>query len=34
MIHDTVIIRGNVDIGENVTIEPYAIITGRCRDAR
>jgi UDP-N-acetylglucosamine acyltransferase len=30
MIHDTVIIRGNVDIGENVTIEPYAIITGPC----
>lgn len=31
MIHDTVIIRGNVDIGENVTIEPYAVITGPCR---
>lgn len=31
MIHDTVIIRGNVDIGENVTIEPYAIISGPCR---
>ena len=31
MIHDTVIIRGNVDIGENVTIEPYAIINGPCR---
>lgn len=33
MIHDTVIIRGNVDIGENVTIEPYAIITGPCQIA-
>ena len=30
MIHDTVIIRGNVDIGDNVTIEPYAIISGPC----
>lgn len=30
MIHETVIIRGNVDIGENVTIEPYAIISGPC----
>lgn len=30
MIHETVIIRGNVDIGENVTIEPYAVITGPC----
>ena len=30
MIHDSVIIRGNVEIGERVTIEPYAIITGPC----
>jgi UDP-N-acetylglucosamine acyltransferase len=30
MIHDSVIIRGNVTIGERVTIEPYAIITGPC----
>jgi len=30
MIHDSVIIRGDVTIGERVTIEPYAIITGPC----
>lgn len=30
MIHDSVIIRGDVSIGERVTIEPYAIITGPC----
>ncbi|MFZ9274989.1 MAG: acyl-ACP--UDP-N- acetylglucosamine O-acyltransferase [Ilumatobacteraceae bacterium] len=30
MIHDSVVIRGNVEIGERVTIEPYAIITGPC----
>lgn len=31
MIHESVIIRGNVEIGEDVTIEPYAIITGPAR---
>ena len=30
MIHGSVIIRGDVTIGERVTIEPYAIITGPC----
>ena len=30
MIHETVIIRGNVEIGDDVTIEPYAVISGPC----
>jgi UDP-N-acetylglucosamine acyltransferase len=30
MIHDSAIIRGNVELGERVTIEPYAVVTGPC----
>lgn len=30
MIHESVVIRGNVEVGERVTIEPYAVISGPC----